>query len=135
MKKIRSYRIETFNGVERWPSELELFEVGHSIQLIYRSSKTCLSAKHNYYFFALAEIRRKLEGVNCLLLCNGSRIDVYPSGMSAIGTLAYEIIYGKRASKLVEIFETPRSSSQIATVVEQRNYWLGWLRSVSTSHS
>jgi hypothetical protein len=131
MKIIRSYNLETFDNLNFWHSELTLFEYGRQVELLYKSGDQTLSAKHDYYFFALIDIRLKLEKFNQFLLCNGARIDVYPSGMSVIGTLAYELIPGKKAERLVEIFEPARERKKIASVVDQKAYREEWFKTVT----
>ncbi len=87
-----------------------------------------ISTEDEFPFFALAKLRNKLESLNLVLLCNGSRKDVYPSGNTASGTLAYVMKEGKPARELVDIFEPIANTKQVGTVVEQKNYRDSWLK-------
>ena len=86
-------------------------------------------------FAALTQLRRELEATGRLLVCNGSSLDVYPSGMSrsmGAGQKAYRLTMGRQAltADLVSIFETapgvrPSRVDQQAAFFEQ---WVASLR-------
>src|SRR4051794_8095008 len=59
-------------------------------------------------FEALIAFRHELESEGAFLLCNGSRVDVFPSGMSRTmggGRIAYIIRLGHPATETVDIFD------------------------------
>jgi hypothetical protein len=74
-------------------------------------------------FECLSQIRLQVEKIGCRLACNGSRLDVWPSGMArdmSGAKLAYEIS-STMQKKLVRIFdEAP--SEKLATVAEQKRW-------------
>jgi hypothetical protein len=85
------------------------------------------------YFKALCQARLRLEKEGFSLLCYGSSLNVYPSGMCrdmGSGLQAYRLKIGKKPamSDLVEIFEVGPDVT-LATVGEQTAYFEEWLRS------
>ena len=84
------------------------------------------------YFFMLKEIRLELEKINAFILINGSRIDVYPSGMGLTSIRAYATVIGKQArlEDLVNIFDDCLDLSLIATVAEQEARHNEWVASL-----
>jgi hypothetical protein len=95
---------------------------------IYRISK-----QGGFYFFMLRDIRSELQKSNIFLLINGSRKDVYPSGMSLPGMMAYVQIMGKQSSSLndlVNIFDETTQLDMISTVEEQDKYHNNWINSL-----
>lgn len=85
-------------------------------------------------FDCLMKLREYLDEKNYLLLCNGARIDVYPSGMSrdmSDGRLAYIAKIGMSPSRddLVDIFE-PTSQEHVGTVEQQKEYRARWVNSI-----
>jgi len=85
-------------------------------------------------FDCLVKARREWEKKGARILCNGSRRDVYPSGMSrqmSGGRKAYVLGIGERASSscLVDIFE-PAAPDMVATVDDQKVYYEQWIRSI-----
>jgi hypothetical protein len=86
-----------------------------------------------FYFFMLRDIRSELQKSNIFLLINGSRKDVYPSGMSLPGMMAYVQIMGKQSSSLndlVNIFDETTQLDMISTVEEQDKYHNNWINSL-----
>lgn len=86
-------------------------------------------------FDAMCEMRKKFESMNILLLCNGSRIDVYPSRMSRQmggGRKAYILKLGQQAklSDLIDIFDKAEALV-VSTVDEQKNFYQNWIKSLS----
>ncbi|WP_434362360.1 hypothetical protein NF212_19020 [Parasalinivibrio latis] len=85
-------------------------------------------------FKSLKLLRVYFEGLNVKLLCNGSRIDVCPSGMSRSmgrGRKAYLLQLGSQArmENLVDIFDyTPIDT--VGTVVEQEQHFDRWAKSL-----
>ncbi len=85
-------------------------------------------------FAALVVIRRALEAAGRLLVCNGSSLDVYPSGMSrsmGAGQKAYRLTMGRQAlmADLVSIFETA-PGVRPSRVDEQAAYFEEWIASL-----
>lgn len=91
-----------------------------------------IDAKKEYLFTSLKHIRQLLEEEDIFLAINGSRKDVYPSGQSIVGQLAYVHKMGKPAllSDLVNIFDLTDELSLIGTVQEQEEYHKKWLDSL-----
>ena len=88
----------------------------------------------NDLFECLRGLRQYLELQGSLLLCNGARIDIYPSGISREttgGRKAYILTIGQRTSKsdLVDIFDQTEST-RIGSVRDQEIYYQGWLKSL-----
>jgi hypothetical protein len=92
-----------------------------------------ISKQGGFYFFMLRDIRSELQKSNIFLLINGSRKDVYPSGMSLPGMMAYVQIMGKQSSSLndlVNIFDETTQLDMISTVEEQDKYHNNWINSL-----
>jgi hypothetical protein len=85
-----------------------------------------------YPFMVLKEIREYLEKKNIMLIINGSRIDVYPSGMSLVGDNAYVQKIGEPSllNDLVNIFDETDMIQLIGTVEEQIEYHKNWIKSL-----
>ena len=104
---------------------------GGTAKITFECSSYKIESHDNYPFSALLDIRKELEKRNLKILCNGSRLDVYPSG-AALGSLkAYALKMGKVATRddLVLIFESTNDMTKIATIDEQKNYYRKWLDS------
>lgn len=84
-------------------------------------------------FDCLRSLRSKLDPKGIKILCNGARVDAYPSGMlqgSGVPKV-YINTMGKTASfeNLVDLFdEAP--AGKIGTVEEQREYHDKWIESL-----
>lgn len=82
-------------------------------------------------FACFCDAREYLAKYGVVLLCNGARLDAYPSRMSrdmGDGTLIYITVMGKQArdEDLVNLFdEAP--ADKIASVQEQREFHRRWL--------
>jgi len=88
-------------------------------------------------FEAMIKLRLWLEPHGYRLLCNGARLDVYPSRMSrdmGRGFSAYKIIPGRQAqmSDLVRILD-PAPADAIASVSEQMAFYQNWIKSIATA--
>lgn len=105
-------------------------ESSSQVKLTYKLNDDVETGEDMYPFFALLKIRAKLEESGIFILCNGARKDVYPSGSSAIGIMAYELEMGKQATRLVSIFGEVDAKSKIGTVDEQKKYREEWLKSL-----
>ena len=85
------------------------------------------------FFEALRQIRLELETQNAMILCNGARIDAYPSGVSrqmSLGRIAYLNQMGQPAQQKVAIFDKTEAD-WVASVAEQDKYYHAWLVSLS----
>ena len=87
----------------------------------------------SFYFHILKDIRAELQNEAVFILLNGCRKDVYPSGMSLSGYMAYILTMGKPTSlkNLVNIFDDFTELDKISTVEEQSNYHSQWIESLS----
>lgn len=126
-----SFVLETLSKDNHLSSLLLLEDNGQNIKLSYKSDAINLYVEDEYPFFALLKLRAELEKLNLILLCMGSRKDVYPSGMSANGLMAYKMVMGKPARELVNIFEPTKDIENIGTVAEQKAYRDLWLKSLA----
>lgn len=85
-------------------------------------------------FQCLCEAREYLRNYDTILLCNGARLDAYPSRMSrqmSGGLAIYISTMGRPNSEgdMVDLFgEAP--AERIATVEEQRQFHRNWLDSL-----
>jgi len=85
-------------------------------------------------FKSMILLREHLNLQGSILLCNGARRDVYPSGMSrgmGKGRKAYTLVIGKQARKhnLIDIFDYAEPST-IAGIESQLNYFEEWKNSL-----
>jgi hypothetical protein len=88
----------------------------------------------NDLFDCLCLLRERLEPDGWLIMCEGARVDVYPSGMSremGAGRRAYVLRLGEHADRndLVDIFAATKVA-QLASVRDQRAYFEKWIESV-----
>ncbi len=91
-------------------------------------------ARKGDLFSSLTDIRKELEKDNLFILCEGSRRDVAPSGMSRQmggGRRSYRLALGRQAlrSDLVDIFD-PINESEVSTVAEQKDFYINWVKSL-----
>jgi hypothetical protein len=124
------YPVKVFDGQDWSEATLIVDLAGGKNSITYMQNINIIKAEHEHPFFALAEIRLELEKKGLKILCNGAKRNVYPSGMSAIGELAYELKIGKQAKKQVNIFHEAKEIKDIATVNEQKEFWKAWLESL-----
>ena len=112
--------------------ELELVYHGNEAILLYREKEIFLKKKDNYPFKALVKIRIELEELGKKIMCKGSRKDVYPSGMSLIGTGAYLLKMGKQTTEhdIGNIFDEELKVDEIALISEQLEYRNKWIKSI-----
>lgn len=95
---------------------------------------SAIEVQGNDLFECMKNMRRHLEGASILLLCNGARIDSYPSQMSrqmGRAGMVYITEFGKQTTQecLVNIFD-PAPRDKIGSVEAQREYHDDWLRSL-----
>lgn len=89
------------------------------------------------FFDALKAIRLILEARDVQVLCNGSRVDVWPSPRSRrmkSGLVAYVCRPGQAAIEEVDIFEDAADTPHV-TVSAQEAYARRWLESVAIHKS
>lgn len=97
MRKI--YDLQSIKNKEFISCKIILEDEGRDVKLTYKSNGLELFFVHEYPFFVLVSLRSLLEESETFILCNGSRKDVYPSGNTASGYLAYIMKMGKPAKK------------------------------------
>lgn len=121
--------------VDKNSSKASLFvnEEGGNYQVRFEMGMLHIIAESENYFYALVELRKKLEFRHIKLLCKGCSRYVYPSPMllsMGDATEAYELTLGKQAltKDLVNIFE-PCKCDEYASVEEQYAYYEEWIRS------
>ncbi|MDE1882820.1 MAG: hypothetical protein KGH70_02465 [Rhodospirillales bacterium] len=86
-------------------------------------------------FEALCQLRLHLQSAGCKILCQGARLNVFPSRMTrqmGDGTSAYQLTMGHPATfeDLVNIFD-PTEAADTASVKEQADYYQAWLKSLT----
>ncbi len=91
----------------------------------------------NDLFNCLVEVRKYLEGQGYLLLCNGSRPNIFCSAMSRQGNggvKAYVITIGQQADRkdLVRIFD-PAERTDVGSVQDQEKFVKSWIDSIRKS--
>ncbi|RKE17927.1 hypothetical protein [Streptomyces sp. TLI_171] len=80
-------------------------------------------------FDALSRLRPQIEPLGFQLLCNGARIDAYPSGMSRDmggGRTLYVLTPGRTPRQRVAVFDRAAPSS-VGTVAAQPAFYESWL--------
>ena len=112
---------------------LELEEDNDICRILFLLRDYSVTVEAENYFFALLELRKKLEAQNIKILCKGASRNVYPSPMilsMGEANKAYQLTMGKQArmSDLVNIFE-PCEVDEYATIEEQLIFYNDWLRS------
>ena len=127
------YRLNTLKNNVLIPCDLVYTDNGKNVNLDYSCDDVKISAEDKYPFFALVKIRLILEKQSMFILCNGCRENVYPSGMSAIGLMAYELQVGKQATNLVNIFDPVDNFELIVSVERQKFYRDNWFESLKNS--
>jgi len=127
MKKEKSIKILINTEIDF--ALFSFFESDNRFVILFEFKDIFIEVNDIYPFFALVKLREQLEKMKIFLLCKGSRIDVYPSGMSAIGFFAYQTEFGKHATQLVSIWEEELDVEVIATVKTQKQYHQKWLES------
>ena len=106
--------------------------VGCHVDLQLDDGRT-LMADGGDYFECLVAVRHRLEREGALLLCQGARRNVWPSGMArsmGAGLKAYVLVNGRppTTDDLVEIFD-PAERDDVGTVAEQERARDEWFAS------
>ncbi|RFM29271.1 hypothetical protein [Chitinophaga silvisoli] len=129
---MKYYSIKYFNGKEFFESNLFFSNVNQQVELTFKSEDFNIRTYEYYPFLALVKLRRELELFEIKLMCNGARLDVYPSSGMMIGINAYKLVLGKPVTKenICKIFDPVDDVSIVATVDEQHAYYIKWLESL-----
>lgn len=127
---MKEFKIKVFSKGSSSDAVIYFEESSTEVKLTFKANDRIIVGSDMYPFFALLKIRATLEQDETFLLCNGARRDVYPSGASAIGAMAYELEIGKQGIHLVSIFEAVTDIGKIGTVEEQKKYREEWLKSL-----
>ena len=89
-------------------------------------------------FDSLQQLRRQLEPLGWYPLCNGARVDCYPSGMAREmggARAVYELTIGEAGRPpLLGLFE-PAPTAKVGTVAEQDAYHQRWIATPKVSQS
>lgn len=130
---MKEYSLTCYNGSYYFDSTISIIASHGRVQLKFDTHDIHIEVEDDYPFLALTQLRLILEPKGIKILCNGSRLDVYPSSLMIMGFKAYKLEIGKPGSRedLCFIFDPTDDLSKIATVDEQWNYWLRWRESVS----
>lgn len=85
-------------------------------------------------FEALIKMRKKLEEKDMLILCNGAKKNISPSGMSRSmggGRKASYIEIGSpvKSGNLVDIFDYAERN-KVVSVLKQKQYFMEWVESL-----
>lgn len=83
-------------------------------------------------FNCLCDLRIFLEEHNTKILCNGARIDTYPSSLlrqMGGARKVYILTMGKQATQSINIFDKT-NVEQIGTVNEQFSFYQKWIESL-----
>lgn len=120
-------------------SELVEIIIKYSIKPPWYIESYCKDIKLTRYegsdlFECLSKLRSQLDNIGIKLLCNGSRIDAYPSRMSRDMGGARKVYLLKlgqqgRLEDLVDIFDEAPVET-IGTVSEQNRFYNKWLDSL-----
>ena len=120
------------NGVELSGVLNDVTTASHRAQITLNYNQTSLTKTADDFFDALRQIRLELETQNAMILCNGARIDAYPSGMSrqmSLGLIVYLNQMGQPAKQKAAIFDKV-DADWVASVAEQDKYHRDWLASL-----
>jgi hypothetical protein len=108
-------------------------------QIILSYEQRVLAQIAKDFFEALCLIRLQLEAENIIILCNGSRYDAYPSGMSrqmsnGLALYIHKLGEPSKRQDLVNIFDRA-DMELISSVSEQKDFYYKWLASLSNKNS
>lgn len=134
MNEIDTFSVKVAGAQGSVACEVVVFyEPSISMKLV-MPGETPMAFEGNDLFESMKSLRRHLEQREMLLLCNGARVDSYPSQMSrqmGHARRVYLATMGQqtRREDLVDIFgEAP--VEKIGSVDAQRAYHDDWLRSL-----
>jgi hypothetical protein len=132
---MKTYLLQCFKDHKYFDSRLTFTQQNSKVQLEFLSTYKEIKVEDEFPFFALVKIRMELEKLGIQILCNGSRLDVYPSRMGMMSLKGYELIMGKLATTLLNIFEPTNDINKIATVKDQELYFENWIKSLRDNAS
>lgn len=134
--KSSEFKVTTYNEISKvyFPSFIKITDDHGLIKMLLEYEGIRIEAEDRYPFFCLVKLRLELERKSLKILCYGAKQNVYPSGMSAIGYLAYEYELGHQATKLVNIFDPIKDVNEISTVAEQKLFRETWLQSLKETN-
>jgi hypothetical protein len=118
------------NGVLRGTATIVVNDLGNLITIEFEYSNIKIQKQGEKPFYVLKQIRKYLDTLNIKIVCKGSLMNVYPSGMSSVGFKAYELQMGKPSTDMVNIFEETSRLELIATVEEQDFFYAKWIKSL-----
>jgi hypothetical protein len=104
------------------------------LSLVAPDENMTLSAAGTDYFDGLQHVRRELEAGSWYPLCNGARVDCYPSGMArdmGMGLSVYVLSVKpglRRRLPVIATFEVA-PKDLVGTVADQDRYFRAWLES------
>lgn len=128
--EIEKIKLKVIVGHRIALAELVVIDFGDCIQLDLLCSNTVLTAKKELPFDTLQQLRLELEKMNIKIVCEGARVDVYPSGMQLQTFMAYETKMNEPATKEVYIFGDTGQIEKLVSVNDQEAYHRKWLESV-----
>ena len=120
------------NGVEFQCVLDDVTTDDYRAQITLSDNQMSITKTADDFFEALRQIRLELETQNAMILCNGARIDAYPSGMSrqmSLGLIVYLNQMGQPAKQKAAIFDKA-DADWVASVAEQDKYHRDWLASL-----
>ena len=120
------------NGVEFQCVLGDVTTDDYRAQITLSDNQVSITKTADDFFEALRQIRLELETQNAMILCNGARIDAYPSGMSrqmSLGRIVYLNQTGQPAKHKAAIFDKA-DADWVASVAEQDKYHRDWLASL-----
>lgn len=125
-----TYNLKCFDGNIFFDATIRSERNGRKVILVFETDRIHFTAEDHFPFLALQKIRLYLEDQGMKLLCNGARMDVYPSGFFMESFLAYKLVMDKVAERrnLVSILDSTDELERIGTVSDQEAYWQKWLK-------
>jgi len=131
MKQSFVTKVRFIKDGEVFFGELNCFLDTDSVNFQFLYDEKEINVSKEFAFFALVELRLELEKEQIKLVCEGSRYDVYPSGMQLDGFAACELELFKRVTIIVDILDETQLIDKIATVKEQEDFYHKWFDSVN----
>lgn len=127
-----TYKINCMYKSQLVQGRLEVINEENDIVINLHLDEIFFCAQSENYFYALLELRKKLECQNIKLLCKGCCRNVYPSPMSIDmcgGLVAYSMEMGEEANKKVRIFDDCELE-EYATIEEQILFYKQWYEDI-----
>jgi hypothetical protein len=129
---MKKYLLKCFDGARFYDSNLQFRTAAGEIEINLECENIRIRVTDTYPFLALTKIRLELAKHHLVLICNGAKLNVYPSGAALQSIKAYELEMGKPVTKenLVVIFESTDDVDKIVSVDQQKEFYRKWLESV-----